>query len=301
MQPREYQFQALRDALTAFTAQYGVELHIGGFFEYADCNSSLLRLLSDYIVHENPYCLYVKTNPNLWRECIYLKRQILHKLEAHKGPFYGVCHCGVGEYVSPIYCHDRVAGYVSIGCFPPDSNKLDRRFRSISRRYGFSEERLRSSYAQHVCPKDPPNALLAAVDTLALLLSCLLDDVQLGNLELSSGQTQQQIILQRAMEYLHTRYIRSITMDDLAQFCKYSKSHLQHLFRKQYGTTITAYLEALRMEKARTLLQNSELSIQQIAHRVGYRDPNYFTAVFSKSHGTSPTAFRQRHNTNSRS
>ena len=77
MQPREYQFQALRDTLTALTAQNGVELHIGGFFEYADCDSPLLRLLSDYIVHENPYCLYVKTNPSLWRECIYLKRQML--------------------------------------------------------------------------------------------------------------------------------------------------------------------------------------------------------------------------------
>ena len=82
MQPREYQFQALRDTLTALTAQNGVELHIGGFFEYADCDSPLLRLLSDYIVHENPYCLYVKTNPSLWRECIYLKRQMLRKLEA---------------------------------------------------------------------------------------------------------------------------------------------------------------------------------------------------------------------------
>ncbi len=293
MQPREYQFQALRDAITALTVQYGVELHIGGFFEYADCDSPLLRLLSDYIVHENPYCLYVKTNPNLWRECIYLKRRILYKLEANKGPFYGVCHCGVGEYVSPIYCHDRAVGYVSIGCLSPDSNVLNRRFRSICQRYGFSEDRLRSSYSLYVHPTDPPHALLAAVDTLALLLSCLLDDVQLGDLELS-GQTQRQIILQRAMEYLHTRYMRRITMDDLALFCKYSKSHLQHLFRKQYGTTVTAYLEALRMEKARALLQNSELSIQQIARRVGYRDPNYFTAVFSKSHGTSPTGFRQR-------
>ena len=69
-------------AITALTAQNGVELHIGGFFEYADCDSPLLRLLSDYIVHENPYCLYVKTNPSLWRECIYLKRQMLRKFRS---------------------------------------------------------------------------------------------------------------------------------------------------------------------------------------------------------------------------
>ena len=65
MQPREYQFQALRDTLTALTAQNGVELHIGGFFEYADCDSPLLRLLSDYIVHENPYCLYAVSYTHL--------------------------------------------------------------------------------------------------------------------------------------------------------------------------------------------------------------------------------------------
>lgn len=104
--------------------------------------------------------------------------------------------------MSPIYCHDRAVGYVSIGCLSPDSNVLNRRFRSICQRYGFSEDRLRSSYSLYVHPTDPPHALAGRRGYAGTIVIMPFRRCSIGRFGIKRPDTRQ-IILQRAMEYLH--------------------------------------------------------------------------------------------------
>jgi len=55
-----------------------------------------------------------------------------------------------------------------------------------------------------------------------------------------------------------------------------------------------AFLLHTRLERARYLLDDSDLSIKQIAHACGFADPNYFSRIFRQRHGQSPGAYRQR-------
>ncbi|MEG6511771.1 AraC family transcriptional regulator [Desulforamulus ruminis] len=63
-------------------------------------------------------------------------------------------------------------------------------------------------------------------------------------------------------------------------------------FKELFGTTVFGYLRDIRMEKARLLLENYKLNINEIANEVGYSNPSHFAAAFKKKYGLNPRNFR---------
>lgn len=63
-------------------------------------------------------------------------------------------------------------------------------------------------------------------------------------------------------------------------------------FKEMFGTTIFGYLRDIRMEKARLLLENHELNINEIANEVGYSNPSHFATAFRKKYDVTPSHFR---------
>lgn len=98
--------------------------------------------------------------------------------------------------------------------------------------------------------------------------------------------------LERAMHYLHERLDAQVSVNELATLVGLSSSHLTALFRRATGGGVTAYHIALRMSRARSLLDTTPLPIGQIAQIVGYSDPLYFSRQFRRVHGVSPTVYR---------
>ncbi|MFW5860314.1 MAG: helix-turn-helix domain-containing protein [Planctomycetota bacterium] len=81
----------------------------------------------------------------------------------------------------------------------------------------------------------------------------------------------------------------------LARQFDVSVSTLTRRARAWLGTTVQAHHEALKLDRAQTLLRESRASIGAIARRVGYEDPAYFARVFRRRHGCPPRIWRQRH------
>lgn len=98
--------------------------------------------------------------------------------------------------------------------------------------------------------------------------------------------------LERAMRYLEERVEASIGVPELARLVGVSPSHLGALFREATGGGVLAHHTALKMARARTLLDTTSLSIGEIAREVGYADPFYFTRRFARAHGSSPSEYR---------
>lgn len=94
--------------------------------------------------------------------------------------------------------------------------------------------------------------------------------------------------------YLDTHYDQPLRLDDLCQRAAMSKPHLVSEFRKHIGLPPIAYLVRVRLGHARSLLLNRNLSVTEIAARVGYRDIYHFSKLFKKHMGKSPSAFRSK-------
>lgn len=99
----------------------------------------------------------------------------------------------------------------------------------------------------------------------------------------------------RVKRMLDRHFDRPFALADLAGEVHVSVPHLCELFQGAYRTSPMAYLQGRRLQQARYLLHDRSLSIAQIARRVGYDDPKYFSRVFRRHVGTSPTAFRRQH------
>ena len=100
--------------------------------------------------------------------------------------------------------------------------------------------------------------------------------------------------VQRAMAYLAERLDGSVKVPDLARLVGVSPSHLSTMFRKATGGGVLAHHTALRMARARQLLDVSDATVGEIAREVGYDDPFYFSRHFRRHHGMSPTDYRNR-------
>jgi len=74
-----------------------------------------------------------------------------------------------------------------------------------------------------------------------------------------------------------------------------SVSRFYELFRQETGTVPATYIRRLRFEKARELLEESELSVKQISGLVGIQDLSHFVRTFRKQYGMSPKFFRRAH------
>lgn len=98
--------------------------------------------------------------------------------------------------------------------------------------------------------------------------------------------------LQQAMKFLEDRVDGSIRLPDLAKVVGVSSSQLSKLFREATGGGVLAHHNALKMARARLLLDTTDLTIAEVGREIGLNDQFYFSRQFSRMHGVSPRAYR---------
>ena len=94
-------------------------------------------------------------------------------------------------------------------------------------------------------------------------------------------------------DYLVTNYSKPINLDTLTSLSLVSKSHMLRLFKNKFGIPPMQYLNLIRLEQAKTLLGKTSLNVTEIAVKVGFDNPVYFTEMFSKYLGVSPSVYRK--------
>ena len=108
----------------------------------------------------------------------------------------------------------------------------------------------------------------------------------------SLRDTSMPAVLRRALEYIDLHYSRPIQLSDVALYVEVSPAYLSNLFTRHLGRSFVDQLTESRMDKAKQLLTEQTHSIKTISHMVGYQDPNYFSRLFKKQTGHSPTEYR---------
>ena len=96
------------------------------------------------------------------------------------------------------------------------------------------------------------------------------------------------------VRYINNYYMKDITIGDVSTHLGLSSNYASQLFKKETGSTYTKYLTNLRMEKAKTLLLQTDLSINEICEQVGYNDYFYFLKIFKKHFGISPGKYKSQ-------
>lgn len=96
-----------------------------------------------------------------------------------------------------------------------------------------------------------------------------------------------------AMKEIRQNYQKEISVTYMAEQIGISRTHLSHCFKLIYQKSIQDYITSYRMEKAQELLIHTQKKIKEIAFLVGYKDELYFSKVFARLCGMSPSKFRK--------
>ena len=111
----------------------------------------------------------------------------------------------------------------------------------------------------------------------------------------SFRQTQQRTTLTEDIkQYLRENLHEQIRLDTLSERYCYSCSSIKRIFREETGCTVIEYLTRLRIDRAKEILLETDASVSAVAEAVGHSSVFYFSDVFKKATGLSPTAYRRK-------
>lgn len=100
--------------------------------------------------------------------------------------------------------------------------------------------------------------------------------------------------LGKAKEYIDRHYAEPLTLEEVAEHAGMSPYYFSKLFKEQFGVTFIDYVTNVRIERAKEALVRTDFSLKEICFSVGYNDPNYFSRVFKKQTGWSPSEYRKK-------
>ena len=133
--------------------------------------------------------------------------------------------------------------------------------------------------------------------SLELLRAYLIAIIILTLRKLEVPETKKSFDILQVQQAIRERYPEPLRLTDLAKELHISVPHLSRKFSTACGWGFKEYLQQVRMEEACRLLANSDDKIADIAVKVGYQDLKFFNALFLKTQGQTPSAFRRTHQT----
>ncbi|MDB5054636.1 MAG: Two-component system response regulator [Bacilli bacterium] len=106
------------------------------------------------------------------------------------------------------------------------------------------------------------------------------------------------LLMNLAEDYIHRHLDSNFGIEEICHYLGISPSYFSLLFKQQYGETFVEYLSKQRIERAKSMLILSDKSITQIGNNVGFYERRYFTSVFQKYTGETPSEYRDKHKQN---
>lgn len=108
-----------------------------------------------------------------------------------------------------------------------------------------------------------------------------------------NGEVENRLVL-KVKEYVRTHYNRDISLEEICDVVSMSKNYFCNFFKKETGENIWDYLTRVRIQKAKELLDKTNLKNYEISFKVGYENPSYFSKIFKEYTGVTPYEYRMK-------
>ena len=100
-------------------------------------------------------------------------------------------------------------------------------------------------------------------------------------------------LIEEAISYMHENYEKDIKLDELSMMSFFSRNYFCRLFKDVAGVTVVEYIQKLRIQNACRLLKETSDTVAEISNQVGYEDSKFFTKLFKRYTGHTPSAYRR--------
>lgn len=273
-----------------------------------------------------PFCASVRSDPQLEKYCQSCDSRAGLEAVRNNKPYIYLCHFNIVDIAIPITIDDRYIGAVMAGqikvadsqnmeslekLFPPHKNKKAlQHLQEHQQEYdaiptlSYQDIQQCAQTLYHLC-----NYIVELTLKKQMILQTYASMYQEANQILyqqghkelphnsfyknHSSTPNNSVILKPALDYIELNYRNQITQTQLADLCHLSPAYFSRLFAKEMGESPSVYLSRKKIQHACDLLENSELSINQISDELNFSSPGYFIKVFKKFEGITPLVYRK--------
>lgn len=208
----------------------------------------------------------------------------------YRGPFFHKCHMGMRELVIPLFNDNDLLGILFVGQCRTDNDNKDE----------VKESALKMNADPHEFLELYNNLPVVSKKDMLSIGTILLQyfDTKILSRELldsTNFSSKQSIDLVHGIRgYIKQNYRFSISPKQIAKEFFVNPSYASRCFSERYGITITDYISKVRIDMAKSLLITTNVPIGNISLNIGYEDANYFSRVFKRIVGESPSEYRQK-------
>ncbi|MDL2323886.1 AraC family transcriptional regulator [Ruminococcaceae bacterium OttesenSCG-928-A16] len=292
-------FSGLANYLLFIEEHYNLHVCVKDLCGFVAINKELDTVLQPFLAHTNNFCMYIKHDKSIYHRCLAMIKKMREKSERTHNTYFGMCHAGLGEYVTPIVSRGVVIGTLNAGFFDVGRKRSNHCISRVCR----ASSQLEEAHALELFesnisePFIDPNELIPIMemlaDYLALSYENLLDTHDASE-HVHRHNTSEDTILSHAGKYIRQNFIHPISISELAESCHCSESYISRIFKKRTNVNITTYINKVRIEASKDFLTRTDSAIADVASNVGFCDPNYYSRVFNKLMGISPREYRRR-------
>lgn len=232
------------------------------------------------------FCRIINQSPEGHRRCEHCDELAVKTCMELRNHYSYRCHAGLCETIIPIFSNSEPMAFLSFGQILDDSpyrTQWENTLATLSWYQGDILELRECFFRLERMSREKQRAFEDILEAVALY-------IPLEGIIMTTDLSDQQ----RLEMYINEHYTEKLSLARISHDLNMGSTKLCSLAKKLTGEgSITKMVSARRIAEAKTLLVNENLTITQIAERVGFSDYNYFTNVFRKTTGVTPTAYRK--------
>ncbi|WP_159723250.1 PocR ligand-binding domain-containing protein [Enterococcus sp. CSURQ0835] len=270
---------------------------------------------------QQPFCQVLQQEPKLKNYCGECRMLALKKAAQTQQPCVYNCHLGLVDIVIPLMSDRRFLGAIVAGQVRLKEPK------HLPPILNFSDEQLRRTVlatnrgAYQAIPEKTLAEIQQITDFLVEISSYLISESLKKNYFIDAYQNALHLeatdlndssacnktkavpktyladnqLLQPAIDAILENQSIQYTLNELAEITNLSPAYLSRLIKEEFGDSFSHIYRKLKMHWAIELLEDPNLSIHEISHKLGYPDPSYFIRLFKQTIGMTPLKYRKKH------
>jgi len=266
----------------------GRNIHISVLNLTGALNAPSTKLQFKNVIHSKRFCNIAKSTECGYRACLRCKLLANSKARSTKNSFVGQCIYGLYEGATPVIVDDTCVAIVYVGNAVVNEQKVKERIYKTCSHTKVNDSKLVAELEN--CEK------ITSAEELLQIAEIVSDYLKLLYRNTPKQTEERHWLVELMKNHAKQRFLEQITLKEIALTYQRNPKYLGRLFYKQTGVSFNQYCNTLGLEKAQTLLLQTDKKIIDIAMQCGFFNLTYFNRLFLKKYGVSPSKYREKHN-----
>ncbi len=232
------------------------------------------------------FCMYMRQNKEFDDKCRLCDYEYCKKCNETKSLHIYKCHAGLTEAIMPITKNSRIIGYMIFGQIHDNKNRVDfeKDMKALASFYEINEDLEKS--IKKIKYKNQSQIFSAAT-----ILKACVEYIQIKEIVYSPDR----LFISKIEKFIDEHIDEEISVERLCEKFNIKRTYLYEVMSTHINGGIASFIRKKRLDRARFLLETTDMKISDISNAVGFSDYNYFLRVFKREFKLSAKAYRNKY------